>query len=112
MLEATIPREPVVALFSVLRFLRLAVRYDPSAVRAAGSPRSAITHRVVVRPFAAQKRAALAAHRSQLTGPGRSARAVRVLLRLPVPVFGLLLGREWFVEPGQAPAARVSRDIL
>jgi hypothetical protein len=35
-----------------------------------------------------------------------------VLLRLPVPVFGLLLGQEWFVEPGRTPAARVSRDIL
>jgi LmbE family N-acetylglucosaminyl deacetylase len=111
-LEATIPREPVVALFSVLRFLRMAARYDPSEVRTAGSPRSAITHRVGVRRFAAQKRAALAAHQSQLNGTGRSAWAFRVLVRLPVPVFGLLLGREWFVEPGRAPAARVSRDIL
>jgi LmbE family N-acetylglucosaminyl deacetylase len=107
-LEATIPREPVAALFSVLRFLRLAARYDPSAARAAGSPRSAITHRVAVRRFAAQKRAALAAHRSQVGGHGRSARVFRMLLRLPVPVFGLLLGREWFVEPGRAPAARAS----
>src|ERR1035437_516650 len=73
-LEATIPREPVVGLFSVLRFLRLAVRYDPSAVRAGGSPRSAVTHRVGVRRFAAQKRAALAAHQSQVNGTGRSAR--------------------------------------
>jgi|ERR1022692_739393 LmbE family N-acetylglucosaminyl deacetylase len=111
-LEATIPREPVAGLFSVLRFLRLAARYDPSAVRAVGSPRSAITHRVGVCRFAAQKRAALAAHRSQVNGTGRSARFFRVLLRLPVPVFGLLLGREWFVEPGRTPAARVSRDIL
>ena len=47
-----------------------------------------------------------------MSGTGRSARAFRVLLRLPVPVFGLLLGREWFVEPGQPPAARISRDIL
>jgi LmbE family N-acetylglucosaminyl deacetylase len=107
-LEATIPREPVVGLFSVLCFLRLAVRYDPSAVRAVGSPRSAITHRVGVRRFAAQKRAALAAHQSQVNGTGRSARVYRVLFRLPVPVFGLLLGREWFVEPGAAPAARAS----
>jgi hypothetical protein len=53
-----------------------------------------------------QKRAALAAHGSQVRGKGRSARMFWVLVRLPVPVFGLLLGREWFTEPGvEATAA-------
>jgi hypothetical protein len=33
------------------------------------------------------------------------------MLALPVPVFGLVLGREWFVEPGAAKTA-VSGDIL
>jgi hypothetical protein len=33
------------------------------------------------------------------------------MLAMPVPVFGLLLGREWFVEPGAA-ATTVSRDVL
>jgi hypothetical protein len=26
----------------------------------------------------------------------------RVLIALPTPIFGLLLGREWFAEPGAA----------
>lgn len=111
-LEATLPREPIVGLFYVLRFLRLAVRHDPQAIRTGFSPRSAITHRVDVRRFAVQKRAALASHASQLGGSGRSSRAFRVLARLPAPVFGLVLGREYYVEPGLAPATRVSRSIL
>jgi LmbE family N-acetylglucosaminyl deacetylase len=64
-----------------------------------------------VHKYAAQKRAALAAHRSHLTSRGRSARLGRIMLAMPVPVFGRLFGREWFVEPGVA-AAPVSRDIL
>lgn len=64
------------------------------------SPRAAITHRVNVRRYAAQKQAALAAHRSQLSGGGRAARLMRLLSRLPVPVFRILLGYEWFAEPG------------
>jgi hypothetical protein len=71
----------------------------------------AITHRVDVRRFAAQKRAALAAHRSYVRSTGRSARLARVMLALPVPLFGLLFGREWFVEPGAA-TNRIGRDIL
>ena len=110
-LEATVPRELVAWLGWPLRLLRLMVRYDARALRAGFTPRSAITHRVNVRRFAAQKRAALAAHRSFAQSSGRSARLARVMVALPVPVFGLLLGREWFVERGAAKTA-VSGDIL
>jgi LmbE family N-acetylglucosaminyl deacetylase len=99
-LEATVPREVIAMFFRPLLVLRLVVRYDQQIVVTAGTPRSAITHRVSVGRFAAQKRAALAAHRSQVQGKGRAARLYRVLIRLPAPVFGLLLGREWFAEPG------------
>jgi hypothetical protein len=80
-------------------------------MRAGFTPRSAITHRVDVRRFAAQKQAALAAHRSQIYGRRRAGRLFRVLVALPVPLFGLLCGREWFAEPG-VPVAAVRRDIL
>jgi hypothetical protein len=108
-LEATIPRELVAAFLRPLRVLRLVVRYDPQIIGTAGTPRSAITHRVSVRQFASHKRAALAAHKSQVTGTGRSARMFRVLIALPTPIFGLLLGREWFAEPGAA-ATTISDD--
>lgn len=111
-LEATAPREPIVRLFNLLRLLRVPVCYDPRAIRSAYSPRSAITHRVDVRGFASQKRAALAAHRSQLSGEGRASRGFRMLVGLPTPIFGLLLSREWFIEPGSAPVSRPSGDIL
>jgi LmbE family N-acetylglucosaminyl deacetylase len=97
-LEATGPRELMPWVFIPARALRLVVRYSVSEARAGGSPRSAITHRVNVRRFAARKQAALAAHRSQVYGRGRSGRLFRLLVRMPVPVFALLAGREWFAE--------------
>lgn len=75
------------------------VGHDPDVAAAAFSPASAITHRVDVRAFARQKQAALAAHSSQVNGSGRLAAVARLFLRLPPPMFGLFLGREWFVEP-------------
>jgi hypothetical protein len=55
---------------------------------------------VNVRRYAAQKQAALAAHRSQHSGGGRAGRLMRLLTRLPAPVFAVLLGYEWFARPG------------
>jgi hypothetical protein len=56
-----------------------------------------------VRRYAAQKQAALKAH-----GPpgGRISRLAHLLVRLPVPAYGLFFGREWFAEPSRCgPAA-------
>jgi LmbE family N-acetylglucosaminyl deacetylase len=110
-LEATLPRELVSRLFGPARLARLVVRYDPGEIRRSFTPRSAITHRVDVRRYAACKRAALAAYQSYARSGGRSARLARAMLALPVPVFGLCFGREWFAEPG-AVTARVSGDLL
>jgi LmbE family N-acetylglucosaminyl deacetylase len=98
LLEATGPRELMSRLAIPARALGLVSGYDLADIRAGFSPRSAITHRVNVRRFAARKQAALAAHRSQVYGKGRSGRLFRLLVRMPPPVFGLLCGREWFVE--------------
>ena len=84
-----LPRELVVVLFYPLRLLRLAVRYDPGVIRGAYSPRSAITHCVNVRRYAAHKRSALAAHCSGAQNcNGRTAGQHRAMLALPVAVFG------------------------
>jgi LmbE family N-acetylglucosaminyl deacetylase len=94
----------VLPFFTVMRLLRVIGRYDAPAIRAGFTPRSAITHRVNVRRYAARKRAALAAHQSFVRDPsGRARRLPRAMVALPVPVFGLLFGREWFAEPGRAP---------
>jgi LmbE family N-acetylglucosaminyl deacetylase len=106
-LEATLPRELVAWVSGPVRAARLVVRYGPGELRRSFTPRSEITHRIDVRRYAAQKRAALAAHQSFVRSRGRSARLARVMLALPVPVFGLLFGREWFAEsrPARKPAA-------
>jgi LmbE family N-acetylglucosaminyl deacetylase len=104
-MEATLPRELVIRALSPVRVPRLVVRHDRRAISAGFTPRSAITHRIDVRRFAAQKQAALAAHQSYASGRGRTARLCRVMLALPTPVFGLLLGREWYAEPGAPPGA-------
>jgi hypothetical protein len=104
-LEATWPRHFYAWLYLAAWLGRLVVRYRPRAARMAGTPRAAITHRVNVRRYAAQKQAALTAHSSQHSGSGRAARLMRLLIRLPVPAFGALLGYEWFAEPapGRGP---------
>lgn len=111
-LEATMPRDLVERLLRLFRALRVPFRYDTQAVRAAYTPRSAITHRVNVRRFARQKQAALAAHRSEVNGSGRLASVMRILVRLPIPVFGLLLGREWFVDPDKTPVSMPEATIF
>jgi LmbE family N-acetylglucosaminyl deacetylase len=98
-LEATLPRDLVNCLVAPVRVLRLLTRSRPQPAALMFSPRSKITHRIDTRRFAAQKRAALAAHRSQVEGDGRAARMHRALLALPTPVFALLFGHEWFTEP-------------
>ena len=94
-----------------MRALGLVVRHDLAAMRAGFTPRAAITHRIDVRRFAAQKQAALAAHRTQVYGRGRAGRLFRLLVRLPVSLFGLVAGWEWFAEPG-AESARPIGDVL
>jgi len=110
-LEGTAPRETVALLFTPVRALGLVARHDLAAMRAGFTPRAAITHRIDVRRFAAQKQAALAAHRTPVYGRGRAARLFRLAVRLPVPVFGLVAGREWFAEPG-ARTGRPIGDVL
>lgn len=106
LLEATWPRQFHAGLYLAARLGRLAARYRPPPARTAGSPRAAITHRMNVRRYAAQKQAALAAHSSQHSGSGQAARLMRILIRLPVPAFALLLGYEWFAEPGAKPESQ------
>ena len=111
-LEATIPRDLVARVLKLVDWLRLPVRHDAVAPGTAYSARSGITHRVNVRRFARQKQAALAAHRSQLNGTGRLAPVMRALVRLPAPVFGLLLGREWFIDASGAALSATAGDIF
>jgi LmbE family N-acetylglucosaminyl deacetylase len=113
-LEATRPREQIVRIVVLLRMVRLVLRYDVGTAREDFTPRAQLTHRLNVRRYARQKRAALSAHRSQRwpASPGRAGRMFWLLTRVPVPIFGLLLGTEWFAEPGSVPGTRFRDDVL
>ncbi|MEV6107431.1 PIG-L family deacetylase [Streptomyces sp. NPDC051940] len=109
-LHATRPREGLTALLRLGRLLRLVRGYDAGLPRY--TRRRAITHRIDVRRYARQKQAALAAHASQTSGTGRAAPLLRLVLRLPAPVFGLLAGREWFAEADAVRGRGLRRDLL
>lgn len=104
-LEATIPRDAVERLLRLAHLLRIPLRHDPAELGTRFSPRSAITHRYDVRRYARQKQSALAAHHSQINGTGRMSAVMRRMIRLPAPLFGLLVGREWFIDasPSRPP---------
>lgn len=104
LMQATLPREPIAHLVRLIGMLRLVERYDTVEIRTAFTARADITHRIDVRKYADKKRAALACHASQTSGTGRSARLFRLMVRLPIPVFGLFFGREYYVEIGPARA--------
>jgi LmbE family N-acetylglucosaminyl deacetylase len=98
--EATVPRELIARFARLLLLLRLVTRHRLHEMREYGMPQSAITHRVDIRRYAGQKRAALAAHQTEVFGKGRTARLFRVLIRSPLPMFRIACGTEWFAEPG------------
>lgn len=110
-LEATMPRELLARVANVARLLRLPAPYEREVVRTAYAPGSSITHRINVFRFARQKRDALVAHRSQIAASASASRLLAILRRLPPQVAGLILGREWFVDP-DLPPGRVHRNIF
>ena len=69
-LEARLRRELVGCVFIPLRLLRLVVRYEPRVIRGSFTERKAITRRIDVRRYAAQKRAAPAVHHAKWQGTG------------------------------------------
>jgi LmbE family N-acetylglucosaminyl deacetylase len=111
-LEATVDRSRLQRVAAVMRWLPGVSRLvPPGGFAAAYVAREELTHQVDVRAHLAAKRAALAAHASQATG-GSSVRTLALLLRLPGPVLGLALGREWFRERGRAPEGELLDDVF
>ncbi len=99
--EATAPREPLMRVVSLVGRLRLFTGFDPEGWTDGFTPSGQITHRVDVRSQIHAKRAALKAHASQHSSDG-GPRTMAWALRAPTPVFRLILGREYFVEPARA----------
>lgn len=111
-LEATLDRRALLRGVRLLTWLGRVVRVpDVPPLAAAYTDHDDLTHRVDVRRFLAAKRGSLAAHASQATGDG-APRTLALLARLPWPVAGWVLGREWFREVGRAPGGPLVDDIF
>jgi LmbE family N-acetylglucosaminyl deacetylase len=102
-LEATVPARAFRMLLAGLRLLGHPVgRSAPLGTHQVFADPGRITHRVRVTRVLRAKRAAMAAHGSQRRGDG-TVRLLDHVLRLPLPLFGLVFGHEWFVERGRLP---------
>jgi LmbE family N-acetylglucosaminyl deacetylase len=110
-LEATVNRDPLVKLLKMAgRVYRFPPEFDVRTFESAYSSSETITHRVNVRRFARQKRAAMAAHVSQASG-GESDRTLAVMLKVPGPVYRLVFGTEWFVRRDLPPGTRLGHPF-
>jgi LmbE family N-acetylglucosaminyl deacetylase len=112
-LEATVPRD------TIARAVRLAAKvhpfppeFDLEGFTRAFSARAEITHRVPVWRYAAQKRASMRAHASQSSADDGADRTLAAFLRIPRPLFDVVFGREWFVDPSRPAGSPVSRDVF
>lgn len=113
LLEATVPRDTINRAIAVAtRVYPFPPEFDPTTWERAYTARADITHRVSVRRYAAQKRAAMAAHASQTAADGGADRSLAAFLRIPRPAYAMIFGREWFRDPAALPGSPVSRDIF
>ncbi|WP_433296600.1 PIG-L deacetylase family protein [Pseudonocardia sp. CA-142604] len=106
-LQATAPRDTLCRALDLLATVRcLPPGLDRSSYDCAYSARSEITHRISVRRYAGQKRASLRAHASQTAAHGGTDRTLATFLRIPRPLYDIVFGQEWFIDPDhQGPVA-------
>lgn len=111
-LEATVDRELILRVTSVLRRLAVVVPVPRlPAMEQAYTARSDLTHRVDVQAHLDAKEQSLRAHASQ-AGGAQGVRTLALLLRLPRPLRHRVLGTEWFREVGRAPSTVLLDDIF
>ncbi len=112
-LQATVPRDLMVRAVRLAgRLYRFPPEFDPTSFERAYSPSASVTHRISVRRYAAQKRAAMRAHASQASADGGADRTLAAFLRIPRPLFDLVFGREWYVDAARAPGQGVAHDVF
>ena len=113
LLQATVPRDAICRALAVARKVyRFPAEFDPTSFERAFSPRAAITHRVNVRRYSSAKRASMRAHASQASADGGADRTLAAFLRIPRPLYDVVFGREWFIDPAHPPGTPIGRDIF
>lgn len=115
--EATMNRTRITELMAAAGELAESLDHDPAAAEEVaasaaaepdfGSPETAITHAIDVTAFLDAKRAAMAAHASQVA-------ADSFFLTLPDEAFAAAFGTEWFIAPGapRSPGAPFAGDLF
>jgi LmbE family N-acetylglucosaminyl deacetylase len=112
-LQATVPRDTICrAVALVGKVYRFPAAFDPTSFERAFSPQTDITHRISVIRYASAKRASMRAHASQASADSGADRTLAAFLRIPRPLYDVVFGREWFVDPAHPAGAPVARDVF
>jgi LmbE family N-acetylglucosaminyl deacetylase len=112
-LQATVPRDAICRAVAVAgKVYRFPAEFDPTTFERSFSPRADITHRINVSRYTSAKRASMRAHASQASADGGADRTLAAFLRIPRPLYDMVFGREWFVDPAHPPGAPISRDVF
>ncbi|EWT02853.1 GlcNAc-PI de-N-acetylase [Intrasporangium oryzae NRRL B-24470] len=113
LLEATVPRDTITrAIDLVAKVYRFPPEFDRASFDRAFSARRDITHRISVRRHIAAKRASMRAHASQASADSGADRTLAAFLRIPRPLYDLVFGREWFIDPALPRGGRIRRDVF
>ena len=113
LLQATVPRDTICRAVALAgKIYRFPPAFDPASFERAFSPQADITHRVNVIRYASAKRASMRAHASQASADRGADRTLAAFLRIPRPLYDVVFGREWYVDPARPPGAPVARDIF
>ena len=112
-LQATVPRDTITrAIDLAAKVYRFPPEFDREGFDRAFSARDEITHRIDVRRYAAAKRASMRAHASQSSADGDADRTLAAFLRIPRPLYDLVFGREWFIDPTRPTGTRIGTDVF
>ena len=113
LLEATVPRDTICrAIDLAAKVYRFPPEFDRSSFDRAFSARGEITHRINVSRHIAAKRASMRAHASQASADGGADRTLAAFLRIPRPLYDLVFGREWFIDPAADPDDPIRHDVF
>jgi LmbE family N-acetylglucosaminyl deacetylase len=112
-LQATVPRDTICRAVALAgKVYRFPAAFDPTIFERSFSPKSEITHRVNVIRYASAKRASMRAHASQASADRGADRTLAAFLRIPRPLYDVVFGHEWYVDPAHPPGAPVARDVF
>lgn len=95
--EVTVERERLVRALRWGTALGMFTTQQTAHLQQSYAPAAEVTDRIDVRSFAMEKRAAMRAHRSQVSG-GEGRRTLDIITRFPMPLFRKVFGTEFYID--------------